>query len=34
MIAALGSEALRRGVAPSDLRIGVDSAMPLGVPVA
>jgi N6-L-threonylcarbamoyladenine synthase len=34
MIAALGSAAVRRGVAPSDLGIGVDSAMPLGIPVA
>ena len=34
MIAALGSAAARRGVPPSDLAIGVDSAMPLGVPVA
>ncbi len=34
MIAALGSAAVARGVRPSDLGIGVDSAMPLGVPVA
>lgn len=34
MIAALGSAAVRRGVAPSDLRIGVDSAMALSCPVA
>ncbi|WP_062201667.1 tRNA (adenosine(37)-N6)-threonylcarbamoyltransferase complex transferase subunit TsaD [Demequina salsinemoris] len=30
MIAALGSAVARRGVAPSELSIGVDSSMPLG----
>ncbi len=34
MIAALGSAALARDVSPSDLGIGVDSAMPLGIPIA
>ncbi len=34
MIAALGSAAVSRGVPPSNLGIGVDSAMPLGIPVA
>jgi N6-L-threonylcarbamoyladenine synthase len=29
MIAALGSAVVRRGVAPSSLSLGVDSAMPL-----
>ncbi len=33
MIAALGSAAVSRGVAPSDLGIGVDSAMSLEIPV-
>jgi N6-L-threonylcarbamoyladenine synthase len=33
MIAALGSAAARRGVRPSDLGIGVDSAMPLSMAV-
>ena len=34
MIAALGSAALRSGVAPSPLGLGVDSGMPLGCVVA
>ena len=34
MIAALGSAAVRTGAKPSDLRLGVDSAMPLRLAVA